>query len=157
MRRFILAAFALTLLAACQPATTELTEEQRAAITDTIQQVHTELGEALNARDLDSWLSGLSDDIRWAIPYGYGSHSQIENAVRSGLDAATDTTEWGMDWEETFVRVLGPDVAVLWGTYAARGTDGERVHTTLVYARVDGEWKVVHGHSTDAVPPPETG
>lgn len=156
MRRIVLAAFALTVLAACQPATTELTEEQKAAIADTIQQVNTEHAVAMNARDLDSWLSGLSDDIRWAIPYGYGSHSQIEDAVRSGLDAATDTTGWGMDWEETHVRVLGPDAAVLWGTYAARFYDDERVHTTLVYARVDGEWKVVHGHSTNAEPPPET-
>jgi len=153
MRRFVFAAFALTVLAACQPVATEMTEEQKAEIAETIQQMNTELAVAMNARDLDSWLSGLSDDIRWAIPYGYGSHSQIEDAVRS---APTDTTEWGMDWEETFVRVLGPDAAVLWGTYAARGTEGERVHTTLVYAHVDGEWKVVHGHSTDAEQPPET-
>ena len=147
---------AAIMLTACQPATTELTEEQKAAIEDTIQQLNTELTVAMNARDFDSWLLSLSDDIRWGFPYGYSSHADIEGTLRSMLDAATDT-EWGLDWDETFVRVLGPDAAVLWGTYTLRGSDGAQIHATQVYARVDGEWKIVHGHSTVAAPPPEAG
>ena len=38
MRRFVLAAFTMTVLAACQPATTELTEEQKAEIAAEIRQ-----------------------------------------------------------------------------------------------------------------------
>ncbi len=56
---------AAIVLTACQPATTELTEEHKAAIEDTIQQLNTELTVAMNARDCDSWLLSLSDDIRW--------------------------------------------------------------------------------------------
>ena len=155
MRRLVFAVLSLAFLAtACQPATTELTEEQKAAIADTIRQVNNELNAAINARDVDSWLLGLSDDIRWGMTYGYGSLANIEGMLRPALAAAADT-EWGMDWGEPAVRVLGPDAAVLWGTYTVRGSAGVRTHTTLVYARVDGEWKIVHGHSTDAEPLPE--
>ena len=156
MRSLVFAVLSLAfLVSACQPTTNELTAEQKAAIADTIRQVNSELNAAINARDLDSWLLGLSDDVRWGMTYGYGSLVNIEGLLRSESAAAADT-EWGQDWGEPAVRVLGPDAAVLWGTYVVRGSAGLRVHTTLVYARVDGEWKIVHGHSTDAPPPRES-
>ena len=53
MRRFMLAAFAMTVLAACRPTTTELTEKQEAAIADTVRAVNAEFWSAMEAADFD--------------------------------------------------------------------------------------------------------
>ena len=152
MRRLAFAALSLAFLAtACQPATTELTEEQKAAIADTVNQLHASLTDALNARDADRFFASYSDDMLWGGAYGFGTRAVVEDAVRAGMESSTDA-EWDISWYDTAVKVLGPDTAVFWGSY---GGGDERTHTTLVYARVDGEWKMVHAHASPAESPPE--
>ena len=68
MRRLALAALSLAfLVTACQPARTELTEEQKAAIEEEVRQTVDDMGDAYSALDFDRFRSFLADDLRWAI------------------------------------------------------------------------------------------
>ena len=53
MRRLAVAALSLAFLAACQPATIELTEEQRAEIAAEVEALHAASWDAWRAADLD--------------------------------------------------------------------------------------------------------
>jgi hypothetical protein len=61
MRRFVLTASALTVLAACQPATTELTEEMKAEIAAEVEQRVAEYADAIQLRDIDDMLEFWAD------------------------------------------------------------------------------------------------
>ena len=85
MRRLTLAALSLAfLVTACQPATTELTEEQEAAIEEEVRQTLDDMGDAGSALDFDRLRSFLADDIRWAIsPAPFLTMEDIEPGFRA--------------------------------------------------------------------------
>ena len=56
MRRIVLAASALTVLAACQPADTALTEEQKAEIAAEVNAAFENWAAAVRALDLDGYM-----------------------------------------------------------------------------------------------------
>ena len=151
MRRLALAALSLPLLVtACQPATTELTEERKAAIEEEVRQTADDLGDAWNARDFDRFRSFFADDLRWGIsPWPFLTMKDIEPEMRAYLSGISETT---LEDEDSFVRVLGPDAAVYsWMSHEtvvdANGVSSSvRTAGTFVWARVGGVWKVVHGH-----------
>jgi uncharacterized protein (TIGR02246 family) len=151
MRRLALAALSLAFLAtACQPATTELTDAQKAAIEEEVRQVWDDMGDAWNARDFDRVRPFLADDLRWGIsPWPFLTMEEIEPEFRAYLSGISETT---LEDEDSFVRVLGPDAAVYSWTSHETVVDVNGVSSsvrtagTFVWARVDGVWKVVHGH-----------
>ena len=151
MRRLALAALSLAfLVTACQPATTELTEEQRATIEEEVRQMQDDAGDAYRALDFDRARSFLADDLRWAFsPVRFLTMEDLEPALRAYMSGISETT---LEDEDSFVRVLGPDAAVYSWTSHETVVDVNGVSSsvrtagTFVWARVDGVWKVVHGH-----------
>jgi hypothetical protein len=156
MRRFVLASFALTALAACQPAGTELTEEQEAAITDTIIAITDEALAALSALDVDRANAIYGRDFAYAnngvIQTDWVSIEAQDRALYGSLQSASGT------WGEKHVRVLGHDAAVAVMAFSASFTDTTGVQTdmegavTYVFALLDVGWKIISAHVSELSP-----
>ena len=156
MRRFILAAFALTVLAACQPATTEFTDTERTAIRSEVTQEANSLVDAFRQLDADTYASFHSTSLVWAENGAITTNrDSLTNVWR---DMYATSTEAGADWEETHVRVLGPDAAVFTGSFTSHTVDSEGTRTdfqgvwTAVFARTAEGWEIVHGHESYTIP-----
>ena len=160
MRRLALAVLSLAFLAnACQPATTELTEEQKAAIADTVN--------AANAANWDAW---REVDLDRALSYFHDSPDfwfALEGQVLRGY-AETDSF-----WREGFgtarriditisdsrTMVLTADIVTMveQGVFSVTDSAGVTGPETAfaisaTWARRDGEWKVLFGHESWAMP-----
>ena len=162
MRRFVFAAFALTVFAACQPVSTELTEEQKTEIEAEVRA----FAEAYLAvfPDLDA--------VRLKELFADEGFSLVNNAVRfsrADWDGLIDqvSADWlSMEgaWDDTDIRVLGQNAAVFEGTYHTRRTEGDgRVVVfpegfwTALCERRNGEWKWVMIHQSYGDPIVEEG
>ncbi len=162
MRRFVLTAFALTMFAACQPATIELTEEQKAEIADEIRQVAAGMIEAAEEVDIERWLSHWPPELEQRFqdqPALFVNRLSIyptaesirvawepSFAARSAHDIVT---------VDEYVAVLDADAA-LWvyeGTYTVSDTLGNTTEpapwtVSVVWVRQSGEWKALHLHQS---------
>jgi uncharacterized protein (TIGR02246 family) len=156
MRRLVLAAFSLTVLAACQPATTELTEEQKAAIADTVRQLSTDYLASVSTLDADTVMAFHidSDEFAWSIDSELSLEFEAVKASAAAKYAALVAARVSLDTVR--VAVLGPDAAVLSGAGAAfvTGPAGQEMKlllaVTFVAARRDGRWVLLQGHSSHA-------
>jgi len=156
MRRLAFVALSLAFLAtACQPATTELTEEQKAALADSVSAMHAEMWQPWLAVDLDQGMSYFlnSPDVGWGwdgeIRYG---HDNIEAWFRPIVD--------GLSSQEVTVAdrrtvVLARDVVCVMehGTMVPTDTAGVTLAPnpfamTTIWVRRDGEWKIHLGHES---------
>jgi uncharacterized protein (TIGR02246 family) len=155
MRRFILAAFALIVLAACQPATTELTEEQKAEIADSITAAQDDLWQTWSTRELDSIMPLFvnSADVGWGFPggmyYGYENLNAYARSLLDGVASANYTAaERRVDvlsWDVVLVRELG---TYSWTDTAGAARQLDDYPATTIWVRRDGEWKVIHYHES---------
>ncbi|NIM49961.1 MAG: DUF3225 domain-containing protein [Gemmatimonadales bacterium] len=158
MRRMILPLM-LLVAAACQPATTELTEEQRAAIADTVRQLADTFFEDFRALDFDRAMAPWASELVWAENGVLGANRDSLDTVWRGMFASIQEVTSG-DWGEVHVKVLGPDAAVFSATFDWAGVDtsGAQIGTagvwTTVWLRTDEGWKIVHGH--ESFPPGES-
>ena len=161
MRRLALAAVSLAFLAnACQPATMELTEEEKAEIADEVNALHAEFWDAWRATDFDRGMSYFYDspDLAFAengvLNYGYADmdakYRPMFTSVASQEITMTDSR----------TTVLAPDVVCIMeaGTYTVTDTAGvtgpeQSFAYTWIWIRRDGEWKVHIGHQSS--PPSE--
>ena len=162
MRRLVFAVLSLAFLAtACQPATTEMTEEQKAEIAAEVNAINADYWDAWSAADFDRGMSYFHNspetvwgyagnlDIGWdAI---YAAYSPMFEAIAS--QAVTFT--------ESRMTVVAPDVVCIneLGSVVATdtaGVAGPEVNFALlaVWVRRGGEWKVLFGH--ESVPVPES-
>ncbi len=160
MRRLALAVVALAFLAACQPATTELTEEQSAAVADTVRQLADAFFDDFRAGDVDGAFAPFSSEIVWAENGVLAANRDSLVTVWSGFFASIQEVTSG-DWGEVHVTVLGPGAAVFNASFDWAGVDttgaelgGSGVWTTVWQRTVDG-WKIVQGHES-YLPPPES-
>ena len=111
----------------------------------------------LNRHDGGPWLEQLSQVRRFAENDTVFPDAQtVANSVSTFLASASDVS---MTWKDgPTVIALGPDAGVVVGTmhYEVTWTDGSTLstdaHGTLVYQRVDGEWRVVVGHESYRIP-----
>jgi ketosteroid isomerase-like protein len=158
MRRFVLAAFALTALAACQPAVTELTEEQKAEIAaevDSVMSVWYSIW--AGSLDFDRLATFVTDEPET----GWVNDGQVlftraetDAAMRpffASLQSQTATTT------KSQTIVLAHDMA-----YTVRANVVTRVYTsgdeerdiqfaeTILWVKRDGEWKILTGHGSTA-------
>ncbi len=141
---------------ACQPASTELTDGQRAAIKDTVEQLMAELADAGRARDFD----------RIRAAYSENPVSVTNGVIIEDFDARFELTRGFFESLRTLdgssrnvhLEVLAPDAVVVtqnddifWAD--TTGTEGE-VHTawTGVFRRIDGEWKIIYSHESWPLP-----
>ncbi|MCH9023335.1 MAG: hypothetical protein IID32_11330 [Planctomycetes bacterium] len=114
MRCLVLAALSLAFLAACQPATTELTEERRAAIAEELTQAFDGYAAAVRQLDQDGVLSFFqqSEDLAFA-EYGAitRSWSALAELVRQRwpMYASVENFQWG----DLHIQALAPHVAAV--------------------------------------------
>jgi len=153
MRRLVLAVLSLAFLAACQAATTELTEEQKAEIA---AEVNATLDAAWDAwPNLDQGMSYFdsSPDVGWGwsgdIRFGRDNIAAwFEPAI-----ADFDRYEFTVDQRRTVV--LSEDVVCVTerGEFAAYDSTGSILGSgplaaTFVWVRRNGEWKIAAGHES---------
>ncbi|MFQ6044962.1 MAG: nuclear transport factor 2 family protein [Gemmatimonadales bacterium] len=145
MRRMV---FPLMLMAACQPATTELTDERRAEIAAEVNALNSEYWDAWRAADWDRGMSYYADspDFVWAAG----------GAVYLGLGTLQETrprfnhvASQTFTFRESRTVVMAPDAASVTalGTWAQTDTAGvtgpaRDFAWTSVWIRSDGEWKI---------------
>ena len=162
MRRILLTAAAACLLAAgCQPATTELTDEQRAAFADTVNAANAEAWDAWREMDLDRALSYFHDspDVGFALGgQVYHGYAEVGSFWRGEL-ASADHVE--ITISDLRTMVLTADVVCLVERGVFSVTDSAGVTSpetafalTTTWVRRDAEWKVLLAH--ESWPPPES-
>ncbi len=145
MRRSIVPAFAFYIAAiACQPASTEFTEAQKAAIADSVTQLSAEMQRAFDNKDA-AYFDYFSD---WTTSSAAGNRSfeARRSLVQESIWANnTQTSESG----HTRTRVLGPDAVVVERAQVNIVTDstGEtREYDVLLselWVREDTGWKAL--------------
>ena len=146
MRRLAFAAVSLAFLAtACQPATTELTEEQKAAIADTVMRLSAESAAAWDSQDSSRFYSYFAD---WSAFPMAGCPSL--DAYRSDIASFWPRfSSWTSDQREIRTLVLGPDAVALEGRQVAAvtdtaGTSGEWITIySELWVRGDTGWKIL--------------
>jgi len=141
-------------LGACQHSAALRTDD--ATIEHEIVTTLNRQAEAWNANDLDAWMAPYhrADDLRFAHPKGI---TLGWDTVREGYSRSI--TASSLEFSNLDVTVLAPDAAMVFGQFHNRTTEGEyRTGLfTLLMRRIDGQWKVVHDHSSDLpadTPPP---
>ncbi len=145
MHRSILLAVAFSIAAvACQPTSTEFTEEQKAAIADSVTQLSAEMQRAFDNKDA-AYFDYFSD---WTTSSAVGN--RFREAGRSFVQDSiwantTQTSESG----QTRTRVLGADAVVVERAQVNISTDstGEtREYDVLLlelWVREDTGWKAL--------------
>ena len=152
MRRMILPLM-LFVSVACQPATVELTEEQTAAIADTVRQQADAFFDAFRAIDVDRGMAPFGSELVWAENGVLGANRDSLVTAWRGIFAAMRQVTSG-DWGEVYIKVLGPDAAVFTGSFDWTGVDttgapmGATGVWTTVWVRTTEGWKVAHGHES---------
>ena len=159
MRRFVLAAFALTVLAGCQPTATELSEEQEAEIVATIDSLTDEWWAAWEVFDFDRGMSFIHDDPRMTWTAGGEAVYSVAEATEVWSQSVAGLERQVLEVTNARTVVLAPNI--VWtlrefdfqvvdttGTVVAEGQSIE----TAVWVEIDGEWKLMVGHDDDATP-----
>jgi hypothetical protein len=162
MRRLAFVTVALAVLAvACQPPSPELTQEDRAAIAETLVQRFADYGATVMRLDHEGIMAFFenSDELTFA-EFGEvrRSWSTLSAMVAESWPqyASVDRIEWG----EIFVQVLAPTVAAVTTTFDFAGSDTTGAAVAVsgtfssVWVEADGEWKIVN--LSETFPQPET-
>ena len=137
----------------------QLTRVEERALADTLVRFGREMVAAVRARNIERTLSFYGRPREFV---------QIENGVRVGWpelerrmrEFMGAVKENRLEWiGDPSVLILGRDAAVLVGRHAFSGIDAQGrpipAHCgewTGVLQRIDGAWRVVHSHSSDAAP-----
>ncbi len=156
MHRIPLVGLGLLTMAACQPPAAELTEAQRAAIADTVEQRTNELMAAASTGEFDSLATYFddSDQFLWAYQGNWWrSWAAADSAFRPAFEAVERQE---IEIAETHVRVVAADAAyvMLGGTYRQIDTadvTGPDIPFAWggLWLRRDGTWKVLAGFESD--------
>jgi len=162
MRRMILPLM-LLVFTACQPATMELTEEQKAAIADTVNALQAESWDAWRAADLDRALSYMHDspDFWFALQgQALRGYAESESFWREGFGTAS---RLDITISDSRTMVLAANVVAVLEHGAFSVTDDAGVTSpeqpfvmSATWVRRDGDWKVLYGHESWPVPEAES-
>ena len=161
MRRFVVAVSSLVFLtAACLPATTELTEQHKAAIADSVRQLSMDYVASISSLSADSVMAFHidNDEFAWSIDAQLSLEFEEVKVDAAAKYAALAAARVSLDTMR--VAVLGRDAAVLSGAGTVSVTDpaGQEMRmviaVTFVAARRENRWVLLQGHSSHAVPEP---
>ena len=153
MRRMILALIVFA-FAACQPATMELTDAQRAEIADEFRQFRMDLYASNEHLDIEPTLSAIAEDVALIIQGTRLSYEDFAPAVRGGFAALQSVA---VDVKEMQVDVLTADAVVNTDVIdeVATDTSGQTFEQTYLHTEVwvkrDSRWVMVAGHRS--IPP----
>jgi ketosteroid isomerase-like protein len=153
---------ALTALAACGSAGTT-DDRATQALTDTLRTL-IEQAYDFSRADVVERMTALYADTGLVVSASHGRLIASADSIRQGI-----ATFWQADgrnmrnpkwtWDDVYVTRLGPDAAVLTGTWTIpHQTPTNQTHVlagawTAVFRRIDGRWKIVHEHLSE--PPPQ--
>jgi hypothetical protein len=159
MRRLALAVLSLAFLAACQPATTELTEEQKAEIAAEVNVRLDAVWDELKQPDFDR-LATFFHRTPGALSVSNGRFIEWSPA-RDSINRAA-LAEWEdqvLTISETRTVVLSPDVVYTMrvGTDSITYRSGEVIPTrpwawTCLWVLRDGEWRIMYVHGSHPSP-----
>ena len=151
MRRMFLPL--IVVAAACQRPAPTLTEQQQAAIADTIRQLADTYMQDIRAVDFDRVMAAYGPELVWAENSVLAANrDSLVTAWRAILATWREVTRAA--WGGTHVKVLGPDAAVISAAFDWAGVDtvgaamGTRGAWTAVYVRTDAGWKIAHAHES---------
>ena len=157
MRRFVLAAFVFTVVTACQPANTELTDEQEAEIAEEVLAAFLEAEAAWETENADpdmvmSRFVNSSESV-WAgsgiLIRGYDDQFEVSRSAYASRAKA--------DWSSTdrHISVLATDVVYMMDVGKVVFTDTAGVTTpesnyayTYIWVQKNGEWKILAAHGS---------
>ena len=150
MRRFVLAAFALTVLAACQPAATELTVERKAEVAAEVELIHGQFCDAWRETDFERGMSYYLNSPEFTFTYQGQMISGYAAFWDLGESAFANVASQTISFDESKTTVLAADVVSVTaqGTYAPTDNAGvtgpeSAFAFTTVWVQRDGEWKVI--------------
>jgi ketosteroid isomerase-like protein len=145
MRRLVPAVLSLAFLAACQPATTELTEEQKAEVVQALAESWAGFKEAVENEDYEGWAAYWTEDA-WVLEPGMDLRGDdLFDFVREMFASGADFTVFDAEPLETFVH---GDVAYQIGQYdeafQVPGAEPGEVHNYNFtrWVKEDGVWKI---------------
>lgn len=153
------------LVAACEPRTetsaTPMSEAQRAAIADTVTSLTRAMIDAANRVDAEATFQRFASGsegvhMNMGVRYSRDSLIAMYRPIFNGLERQQ------IEPGTPTVTVLGPDAAVLSvaSRFSATPKTGPQIASpfawTLVWARRDGAWSLVHSHEStpQALPAP---
>ena len=159
MRRFVLAAFGLTIVAACQPTSIELTDYQKSEIAAEVQLLHDQFWDAWREASVDRGLSYYLNSpeftaaLEGQLIHGYAA---FEDFARS---AFANVASQSITIDDSQTTVMAHDVVCVIEHLTYAQTDGAGVTgpeytaaITLAWVLRDGEWKVYHFHNSSPTP-----
>jgi len=156
MRLKVIAPGALLLLVgACQPASTEFTDQQKTELAAEVDAAAGAWWSAWEIVDLEQGLSFMSDASESAYLGGDQNLYGVGAMREAWTDWAANLSEQDLDYSESRTFVLAPDIAftIRNVTGIATRKDGsirpeiESVETA-VWVKRDGEWKILFGHES---------
>ena len=151
MRILCLSLF-LTALVAPPVRAQQLTDQRRAAITDTVKDLANQLFAAENRRDADVFISQATDDPDFRYVSTGNLLPSKDSLSRSAHARVKLLQSLTYTLRQSSVTVLASDAAVFTGAYDEIVVDSSgktlqfRDGWTAVYQRRHGQWKIVAGH-----------
>ena len=157
MRRLVLSVLCLAVLAACQPATVEMTvvlnEEEKAEVEAEVKALDDDLMATVVAWDLDPFLSFFGDDVTYAL------FGEVQRGLSIWRDQVTPFFEQApsiekCDMNNLHYQVLSSEIVISSSAVECVGpvADGGPVvidHTwTAVWVKRNDEWKIVNMSET---------
>jgi uncharacterized protein (TIGR02246 family) len=151
----------LVVFAACQTATMELTDVEKAAIADEVNAVNAEFWDAWRDADFDRGMSYYYDSPDFVLAFDgavdYG-HATVDAKFRPIFASVASQTLTVTDSRTT---VLAPDVVCImetgtWSQTDTAGVTGPETDLALtsIWVLRDGEWKIHIAH--ESLPTPES-
>jgi hypothetical protein len=152
MRRLAFAVLSLTVLVACQPATTELTDAEKVAIADEFRQFRMDLYASNERNDVESTLNAVSEDvalITQGIRLSYADFATAARDAFGSLQAQTVNVQ-DMQIDVLAAGALVNTDAIVTVTTDTSGNTVEQTHLhTEVWVKRDGRWVMTHGHKSN--------
>jgi len=159
MRCLAVAVASVVLFAGCQPATVELSEEQKVAVAAEIDALTDEWWDAWRTFDWDRGLAFIEDgpDTTWTgavrTLHSVAEMREVWSAAMAGLERQE------LEFTNARTVVLAPDVVwtlreghyVIFDTADNAVAEGQFCETA-VWVKRNGEWKVLLGHDDDTTP-----
>ena len=150
MTRTVVPAVILLAALACTPATGEFGDAEREMVRAEVAAVFDTLSRAMVGHDWDRLepIFADGDDVALAMD---GNIVLGRETIMRGFRADSSIKEYlEYRWENTRIRVMGPDAAIhstgFWERLAMTSGDTVEIRGTFTngFQRIDGRWHVVH-------------
>ena len=144
----------IVVISSCQQPENTLSAYSRDAIIKEIKQTTDSIFTAANNRDANNIYNYFSDNttgvFNGSIMPSWEDHKKQERAYFATLE------ELNFKLDTISIDVLSPEIAVLFGKMKMTATDtsGKNLNSALawtyLYHKIEGRWKVVHFHTSEA-------